>query len=129
MGASGFMRARRIAAERMNKPVEEVGYQEAAEYLRKPQEEQPVQESDAGVTGEQPEDEMPTTPLPAALALINGAASAKAIEKLPTIGAKGAQKIFDVRPENGFVALEQVAAMTDLQSANWTEIAAWEAPE
>ena len=108
MGLSAFNRARRLAAEKA-----------AAE--------QSVQEVSAEVTGEQHEE--PTVPVPAALALINGAANAKVIEKLPTIGAKGAQKIFEVRPENGFVALQQVASMADLQSADWDAIAAWEAPE
>lgn len=113
MGLSAFNRARRMAAEKAAR--------EAAEAEQ--------QETDAGVTGEQVDHDAPTVPVAAALALINGAANAKAIERLPSIGTKGAAKIFEVRPENGFVALEQVAAMADLQSADWDAIAAWEAPE
>jgi hypothetical protein len=39
MGATGFNRARRLAAEKANKPIEEVSYQEAINILNQPESE------------------------------------------------------------------------------------------
>lgn len=39
MGATGFNRARRLAAEKVNQPIEEVSYEEAIDILNQPESE------------------------------------------------------------------------------------------
>ncbi|MEO0659805.1 MAG: hypothetical protein AAFY74_20380 [Pseudomonadota bacterium] len=68
----------------------------------------------------------PTVPEPAALTLINSAASAGEIAVLPGIGAVSAGSILSERPAGGYASLEAVAQIQGLSVAiDWDEVTAW----
>lgn len=83
---------------------------------------EPNDEEEAGI----PDSEANTLPIPAALSLLNGASTPNELTPIPGIGVGRGRRLLELRPETGFLSLDQSASLLGDKSVDWEAIAVWQ---